>query len=334
MHRDAARLMRAQGNHAGRGRMRSDGTLRPAKPPRGLILGTGEDLPAGQSLHARMEIVEVLQGDIPGAKLTKCQADAKAGLYAQATSSFIRWLAPRLDEVRREFFESVAKLRIQYQHKHPRTNDIRAQLTATYAVFVDFLLDTQVMDKDEADEFKGRIDRGLKQAADAQEKFGQSQDPCVRFAELLSSAISSGDAHVAARQGTAPHGCETAWGWRPAEQYAGWRPQGVRVGWLDGDDLYLDLAASYRAAQKMAADGTGVEVSSSTLPRRLREAGVLLSTDKARQTLTVRRQIEGRQHEVLHVRAQYLSSSVDDEEAEISRRAAMDAAGGEDELFQ
>ncbi len=41
LHRKADRLFRAQGNVAGRGRLRSDGTARPTRPPRGMILSTG-----------------------------------------------------------------------------------------------------------------------------------------------------------------------------------------------------------------------------------------------------------------------------------------------------
>src|SRR6185436_13476176 len=54
MHREADRLLRAQGNRSGRMRMRADATLRPPKPPRGIILSTGEDVPRGQSLRARL----------------------------------------------------------------------------------------------------------------------------------------------------------------------------------------------------------------------------------------------------------------------------------------
>jgi hypothetical protein len=43
----AARLLHAQGNAAGRGRLRADLTERPAFPPRGLIVSTGEERPAG-----------------------------------------------------------------------------------------------------------------------------------------------------------------------------------------------------------------------------------------------------------------------------------------------
>ena len=50
LQREAARLIRAQGNRSGRQRMRPDGSLRPVKPPRGLILSTGEDIPIGEFL--------------------------------------------------------------------------------------------------------------------------------------------------------------------------------------------------------------------------------------------------------------------------------------------
>ena len=59
MHRKADRLFRAQGNTSGRQRLSRDSTLRPARPPRGMVLSTGEDVPLGQSLQARVLISEV-----------------------------------------------------------------------------------------------------------------------------------------------------------------------------------------------------------------------------------------------------------------------------------
>ena len=79
LHRDAARLIRAQGNRSGRRRMRSDSTLRPVKPPRGLIISTGEDVPHGQSIRARMLVVEIEPETINVAALTCCQQDARFG---------------------------------------------------------------------------------------------------------------------------------------------------------------------------------------------------------------------------------------------------------------
>ena len=63
-HAKADQLLRAQGNLGGRSRMNADGTLRPTYFPRCLIVATGEDVPIGHSLRARMNIVPVAKGDI------------------------------------------------------------------------------------------------------------------------------------------------------------------------------------------------------------------------------------------------------------------------------
>ena len=89
MQRDAARVFRAQGNRSGPASMRPDGSLRPVKPPRGLILSTGEDIPSGWSLRARMLIIEVAAGDVDRDVLTRCQRDAAAGRYAAAMSAYL-----------------------------------------------------------------------------------------------------------------------------------------------------------------------------------------------------------------------------------------------------
>lgn len=76
----ASRLLRAQGNLAGRGRMRADTSLRSANPPRGVILVTAEappPLPA--SALARALVVEAPAGAIDPDRLGVAQARALAG---------------------------------------------------------------------------------------------------------------------------------------------------------------------------------------------------------------------------------------------------------------
>ena len=89
----AERLFRAQGNGSGRARMRADTSLRPARAPRGLILSTGEDVPLGQSLRARVLVLELGPTDLDWAALGSCQADAANGLYAAAMAGFVQWVA-------------------------------------------------------------------------------------------------------------------------------------------------------------------------------------------------------------------------------------------------
>jgi len=259
-----------------------------------LPIATGEELPRGQSAHARLIITEIGHGDIDRDRLSKCQVDAAAGLYAQATGSFIRWLAARHDEVRAEFANLCRDARAGFQHEHARTSDIRAQLTASSSIFLRFLLDTQVVDADDAKRLQQRIGRGLKEAAEAQAQYASSVEPTSTFLRLLASTVGAGHAHVATRNGDAPIGHEAPCGWRYESVGVGinerdvWRPMGSRIGWIDGNDLYLDPAAAYQAAQRMVVDGAGIEVSSSTLQRRLRDKKLLLSTDKARETLHLR----------------------------------------------
>jgi hypothetical protein len=68
----------AQGNASGRQRMQADGTLRPVKPPRGLVLSTGEDTPRGQSLRSRLFVLEVDPSTVNWERVTACQLDAGA----------------------------------------------------------------------------------------------------------------------------------------------------------------------------------------------------------------------------------------------------------------
>ncbi|MFL5306360.1 MAG: hypothetical protein ACJ8F1_14180 [Polyangia bacterium] len=55
----AQRIIRGIGNRASRGRLRADLSQQPDRPPRGMVICTGEDLPSGHSIQARLVIVEV-----------------------------------------------------------------------------------------------------------------------------------------------------------------------------------------------------------------------------------------------------------------------------------
>ena len=138
LHRDADRLLRAQGNSSGRGRMRADTSLRPAKPPRGLVLSTGEDVPHGQSLRARVLVLEVGPGDVDADRLTACQADAASGLYAAAMAGFVRSIADAYPTIRAGLRAEVVRLRGEALEgrAHRRTPEIVANL----ALGIDHLL--------------------------------------------------------------------------------------------------------------------------------------------------------------------------------------------------
>ncbi len=98
LHVKADRLMRAVGNQSGRGRRTSDMKQRAALHPRGLVLATGEDIPRGSSLRARMAVVELSLADVDNAVLSELQESARNGALERAMAGYLAWLAGSMDE--------------------------------------------------------------------------------------------------------------------------------------------------------------------------------------------------------------------------------------------
>jgi hypothetical protein len=314
LHAKADRVLRAQGNTAGRQRMRADSSLRDARPPRGLILSTGEDVPLGFSLRSRMLIVEVAPGDIEPARLTQCQRASADGQYAAATAAFLAWTAPRYAEVLAAMPGHLEALRdrIAADAPHRRTPMITAHLGFGLLSFLTFAQIAGALTADERANWWHAGWSALTRTACRQADHQAAQEPARRFLELLSEALAAGRAHVANRDGGRPEP-PAAWGWReepPTSGFAGaseWHPQGPRLGWTDGSDLYLLPNEAYRCARRSAADEDGLSISVKTLTRRLHERGFLASTDRTHHRLLVRRIAEGRRHHVLHLRTDAFS---------------------------
>jgi hypothetical protein len=318
LEREADRLLRAQGNRAGRQRMRADGTLRPERPPRGLILSTGEDVPNGQSLRGRLLILEVSRDDVPLASLTPHQQAASTGLYAKAMAGFVRWLASQYDALCERLAGEKASLRdrVMAGTGSPRTPGIVADLALGLKFFFDFARASGAITEAEQNCLYRRGWNALEQAAVAQAANVQAAEPTGQFIRLLSAAIVSGRAHVASPDGGQPES-PAGWGWRSEDTQNGGicKCLGKRIGWLQGDDLYLEPEAAYAAAQELAHDqGEALPLGQRTLWKHLRERGVLVNWEGNRQRNTVRRTLEGKKdREVLYLRADSLASGLPSE---------------------
>jgi hypothetical protein len=319
LEREADRLLRAAGNRAGRGRMRADGTLRPERPPRGLILSTGEDIMGTQSLRGRMLVLEVSPGDMPLARLTPHQQAAAAGLFAQALAGFIQWLAPQYGQLCDRLPGERAALRDRALEEatggSPRTAGIVADLSLGLKLFLDFALWAGAITADERAELARRGWKALREAAARQAEHVQAAEPCGHFVRLLRGVIASGRGHLAGPDGAAPDASPEGWGWRRVEfttregpDYR-WEPQGRRVGWVEGLDLLLEAESAHAETMEFARhQGESMTVSCRTLAKRLKERGLLASWDRVRQRNTVRRTLEGvKDREVLHLHVGVLS---------------------------
>ena len=246
-HMSADRVFRAAGNQAGRGRLDSTARLREPKPPRALILSTGEEIPRGQSVRARLLILEIEKGNINGSELTECQGDARNGLYAEAMGGFLQWLASRYDEARSTLDAKVSEHRAKalFSTVHARTPEIVANLQAAFEFYVEFSVSCGALDVGEAVPMNARCWEALCEAAAAQAKQQGEIEPTARFLTLLRSLLSTGRAHLAARSGAEPPSPQCC-GWR-FNSSGSWVPLGDCIGWVDDQDIYLDSTAAYRA---------------------------------------------------------------------------------------
>lgn len=317
-HAAADRVLRAAGNHAGRGRLDSTAKLRESKPPRALILSTGEDIPRGQSLRARLLILELSKGMISASRLTECQKNAAAGLYTQAMAGFLQWMARDRDEIMAAVARRVVELRGRALNNpaHARTPDIIATLQAAFEVFLKFGVECGAISADLERQLSDQCWSALCESAAAQGKHQAASEPAARFLSLLRACLSSGQAHLASRTGGLPDDSPEDCGWR--RDAVNWHSQGRCVGWAVGADIYVEPTAAYEMVQIAGRNaGDAMPIGEQTLRKRLREKGLLASVDEKRGTLTIRRTVGGSGKDVLHFRrVTILPDSVDETDSD------------------
>lgn len=310
MNRDAERFLRAQGNNAGRLRMTSDARLRAERPPRGLTLSTGEDTPRGQSIRARLLVVELERGQIPSAALSEFQRDAAAGLYAQALAGFVAHLAPRYGRVRDRLAAERTELRERFGSSagHARTPTAVADLALGLRHLLEFAVAVGAITDAEREALSRRGTAAFDCLTGEQSDHITAADPVDLFLRLVRAAVSSGRAHIANRAGERPDENPSAWGWRSRDVGTGdrqredWQPQGHRIGWLECEQVYLEPEGVYAEVQRLAVEqGQTIPLAPRTLHRRLHERDLLARVEQSgtKVRYCVRKSLEGHRREVL-----------------------------------
>ncbi len=307
LQRAAERIFRAQANRTGRQRMRADTTLRPPKPPRGFIISTGEDSPKGQSLQARMLLIDVEPNAVDFEKLTICQKDALDASYAQALAAFVQWLAPHYTEIQAHLQDEIAELRqaAARSDQHRRTAGNTASLALGWRYFLIFAWKTGALSEAEAHDQWQRAWNTLLLLAGIQAQHQQEAEPTQRFLDLLQDAIASGRAYL---QKVVANGKSTYTSQRIGSNDES-EYKGERIGWIDAAHVYLLPDVSYAMAKRLGTEaGNELTVTAPTLRKRLKEKGLIAEIESSRTTLVVRKQIDGERHRVLVIYTTALST--------------------------
>ncbi|MBS1715336.1 MAG: DUF3854 domain-containing protein [Armatimonadetes bacterium] len=255
LQRKASRLLRAAGNGSGRQRMRADGTLMSPRPPRALILSTGEELPEGGSELRRTVVVEVALDDVNLAALTLAQSHAEDGTLALCMAGFVVWAAGRLEELRARIRAASLAGR-----DGTRIKETEAELMEAARIWGDYAIENGLS----ATEAQGIVSAavwGIEETAREQAMVDADQDPVLRFFELLADGIASGEVYLLPR-----NACKDQ-----TDRI------GRHIGWKDDDSIYLIPSVAYAAVTRLGeAAGRPVQQGSKSLWKLMKQRGMLV----------------------------------------------------------
>jgi hypothetical protein len=303
-HALADRLLRGQANRQARGRLQSDISFRAGNKPRGIVVATGEELPRGQSLRARLLALLVLKGDVKLDALTCAQQAGAHKQFSEAMSGFVRYVAEHWDDIhdKRRVYASEAKVEAAETSAHGRGVAMRHELLWAAKILSEFALDAGAMTRYDADEFRERVNNALQEVAAERTQEEQEADVARRSLELLGTAITRGDAYLADPKGHAPDEPER-YGWRK-QQTSGrgeaFEPRGSLIGWIDEDRIYLEPSAAFAAIQAVTrATHEPLSASQQAWIRSLNARGLLEQKEIYRRLYTCRKVLQGRERGVL-----------------------------------
>jgi hypothetical protein len=302
MHRDAERVLRSQGNQSGRDRMTSTTELRGANVPKGMICATGEDLPNGHSLQARLVIINMKKGSTNTGVLSQLQDYAQTGDLAQLNANFIRWIAAAADEgtIEQYFNDALSSCAKQLPAEgHARTRDNLSQMLAGLWIYLQYAVDVGVMHLEAADIFKLQAIKTVLALSQIQAGVDKDASDAERFVKILQSALSMGSCHLAAQGGGSPK-YHTAAGWKltGSGAYQKIEGQGVKVGWMNDKHVFMDITAAQKVVKQLSqATGNYLGSSDRAVTKALYEANMLAEVSKDRLTMKVT--VEGQRRNLL-----------------------------------
>lgn len=305
---NADRVIRGQGNQAGRGRLTDSASLKVAYYPRGLTMSTGEDTPEGHSVRARMLIVELSPGDTEVKNLTESQK--KRRQFPILMSEFIK---DACDTVAPDFIKGKQMMTQELQHRvneirdvlleigHTRTPPMLARLVATVETVMQWAAERGFITKDLAETMTDQAKEAIIQAGMNQSTYLEAADPVQVFMNGLRTALAGQRGHVRSMQNGVPLEPEK-YGWTQmtvSGEMPKYKAGGTTIGWVDSDEnrLYFDADLAWAASKKET--GNELAITKMTLIKRLKDAGILDRCDSHRNRCTVRISVEGHTRNVI-----------------------------------
>ncbi len=303
----AQRVVRAESGHVGRGRLRSDTSMRPQYTPKGLIISTGELVPTGQSTQARMLVQDVARNEINLQNLSKAQSEAS--LYPYAMRSYVDWLAPQIDKLKQELPKEVLSLRdiLRKENMHLNIPEMLAQLLTGWDMLLQHAVWVGAISGERRDEL-------LKIGFDTLVELGQEQEqrilaerPTKKFIDVLSNLFAQKKIYVRDRETNHEPRNYEQWGWDKRGGKGGNEPTFSAIaefmGWVDEDDglLFLLSEPSHRIVTRFSREQSEpLTLTKRSLHMQLSREGILIPYNGKR---IFDKKIGGTTNKVIQLRA-------------------------------
>lgn len=255
----AARYLRSQGNHSGRGRLKSDLTERHAFEPRGVTISTGEQHPPGQSLLARTLVIELDRNEITVDLLTEAQE--RSGQLSHAMAGYIAWLAPQMAGMPNLLLETFrgARTRATNGGEHLRIPEAAAHLWLGLDCALTYATEIEAVSHSRADELRKQCWEAFLETGREQGRIVEEEKPTRRFLEVLATIMVQGRALLLPKEETIPEP-------KPGVDF---------IGWHDGEFLYLLPEATFAAVVRFCRDtGEHFPTRQERLKRDLAKEGI------------------------------------------------------------
>jgi len=187
LHGVAERLFRATGNQQGRSRLGGNGRLSAPRPPRALVLATGEKVPPVHSIRARLLVVELGPGEVNRATLSECQCAGQQGRLAESMGAFLSWIAGRYEERQQRLRARMLEIRSRGSGRaiHARLPAALAELQSGWELFLEFAVEVGAIGRAEQEELAERSQRAFAKLCALQATYQQAGDPALHFVALF-----------------------------------------------------------------------------------------------------------------------------------------------------
>ena len=313
----AERVIRSVGNRSARARLRADLSRHADRPPRSLVLITGEQLPEGASINARLVVVEVNRSELHLDAVTEAQG--LAGRFPHAMRAYLEWLAPKMDSVKglelvkdglRDWFRGVSG--------HMRQPEALAVLALGVRCFLQCAEEHGAVSSDEADRLWETACKALSEIGHREANYLRDGDPADVFLRTLATLLTQGVVSLEDKDETTQAGIGPS--------------AGEHIGWKDSEFAYLLPDASRKAVVIfLNKAGEHFPTDNRALGKLLHERGYIVTGTDGRPQRQVR--IADKRPRVFQIPLRYLSGGDEETEAVEKQERPVSAVPKRHKLF-